>query len=244
MRTSRQRRRQYNTMLAKPIRDIAFIAILFLSFMVCRPSCEPATAKDAHLAASNARILDVETIPFILDAQRILMTVTFKTPDGGPRTALAWFNMGMPAPVLTKALYRELGLDRGPPLTMKLGGFSSEAAAETVIDGDGGLANPDFAQRFAPHPVEAILPAAFFQQAIITLDYEHRTLTLTQPGGRKPAGVAVPFVLNPKTGLIAVDVEVARHRMARRQCAEAFQAHPRFSKPAELLARANKTRRP
>ncbi len=208
MRTSRQRRRRYNTMLAKIIRDIVFIATLFLGFMVCRLSCEPATAKEAHLAASNARILDVETIPFIVDAQRILMNVTFKTWDGGSRTALTWFNMGMTAPVLTKALYRELGLDRGHPLTMKLGGFSSEAAPETVVDGDGGLANPDFAQRFAPHPVEAMLPAAFFQQAVITLDYQHRTLTLAQPGARKPAGVAVPFAINPKTGLIAVDVEV------------------------------------
>ena len=76
---------------------------------------------------------------------------------------------------------------------MKLGGFSSEAAAETVIDGDGGLANPDFARRFAPHPVEAMLPAAFFSKPFITLDYQHRTLTLAQPGARKPTGVAVPL---------------------------------------------------
>jgi len=203
-----RRRRWYSAMLATHIKDFARSVPLALICIACPPAAEPIIAKEASTATQSARVPDAGTISFILDAQRILMNVTFETPEGGTRNVLTWFNMGMPAPVLTKALYHELGIDRGHPLTMKLGEFSFEAAPETVVDGDGGLANPEFAQRFVPHPVEAMLPAAFFQQAIVTLDYQRRTLTLARPETRKPEGIAVPFAINTKTGLIAPDAEV------------------------------------
>lgn len=174
---------------------------------ICASSSGGSFAKPAG-AHRNAKSVGSETIPFVLDAQRILLNVTFETPDVGSRQALVWFNMGMPAPILTKALYRELGIDRGHNLTIRIGALSLEAAPETVVDGDGGFANPDFAQRFAPHPVEAMLPAWLFQQTLVTLDYQHRALTLAKPEGRKPEGVAVPLSINTTTGLIAVDVVV------------------------------------
>ncbi len=167
---------------------------------------------DAGEAASGARRAeqssDVVAIPFILDAQRILMNVSFARPDGAIRHALVWLNMGMPAPVLTKALYRELRIDRGEPLNLRLGEDSIVAAPDTIVDGDGGLANPDFNQRFSPYLVEAMIPAGLLRRYVVTIDYQRRILSLAAPGARKPEGTAVPFAFNEKTGLIAVDAVV------------------------------------
>ncbi|MBI1868241.1 MAG: peptide-binding protein [Methylocystis sp.] len=165
-----------------------------------------ATAPAAALR--NERVIASATVPFILDAQRILVNVAFATPDGGSRTALAWFNMGMAAPTLTKPLYRELQIDRGLPLKMRLGDSAIEApasAVDAIAVGDGIL---DFEYLFSPHLVEAMLPASVLQDYVVTLDYERRTLTLARPGAKKPEGVAVPIALNPKTGLVTVDAMV------------------------------------
>lgn len=57
-----------------------------------------------------------EGVPIIIDSGRILLDVSFITAEGKERKALAWFNMGMAAPVLTHELYAELGLNRVPLL--------------------------------------------------------------------------------------------------------------------------------
>ncbi len=150
----------------------------------------------------------VAAMPFTLDAGRILVEATFQTPDGGIRKALAWFNMGMKAPILAKALYRELGVDRGAPLRLRAGDMTLEASAEAVVDGDGGLGAPDFAQYFGPHPVEAMLPASLFLAGRLTLDYKRGRLSITRANGEPPAGIAVPVAVNPASGLASVEVTV------------------------------------
>ena len=145
---------------------------------------------------------------FALDAGRILVEARFKTPDGGTRNAIAWFNMGMKAPVLTKALYAELGIDRGAPLRLAIGETVLEAAAPGVRD-DGDSADIiAFPQYFGPHKVEAMLPASLFLDHRLTLDYKSRTLAVEPSGEGRPQGVAVPIALNAETGLCSVAARI------------------------------------
>ncbi|RNJ50156.1 peptide-binding protein [Methylocystis hirsuta] len=149
-----------------------------------------------------------ESVQFILDSNRILLDVVFTTPDGHERSALAWFNMGMSTPVLTKLLYRELGVDRGAPLRLAIGERRLEARAEKVIDGDGGVGVPTFAHLFAPRRVEAMLPAQMLTDYVVRIDYGRRRLALNAPGGKRPEGLPVPILLNRDTGIVAVEAEV------------------------------------
>lgn len=148
-------------------------------------------------------------VPFTLDAGRILLDVEFRKPDGGARRALAWFNMGMTAPVLAKPLFRELQINRGEPLRLQIAGAALEAAADEVTDGDGGFAAPSFAHLFAPRPVEAMLPASLLRDYRVGIDYRRRIFELTRGGEGAPEGVAAPFALNEKTGFATVSVSIA-----------------------------------
>ncbi len=186
-------------------------APLALILMFGGSSHDVVIAKDARRSQTQD-LPSAATIPFILDAQRILMKVIFEAPDGSRREALTWFNMGMPAPILTKALYHELGIDQGRPLTLRIGGLSVEATPNSVVDGDGGIANPNFNDRFSPYPIEAMVPASLLRQFVVTLDYQRRALTISLPGDRQPDGVAVPCTIDAQTGLVAVDVMVEGER--------------------------------
>jgi hypothetical protein len=46
------------------------------------------------------------------------------------------------------------------------------------------------------------------QKYQVVIGYAHRTLTLAQPGTRKPEGTPVPARVNEKTGLITVDASI------------------------------------
>lgn len=165
-------------------------------------------AVSVHASPSQeGRTVAPAIIPFVLDTQRVLLEVGFDKPEGGPQRVLAWFNMGMAEPVLSRALYRQLQIDRNHPLRMHIGGNTIEVAPGAVIDGDSGIGVPDFAHLFAPRAVEAMLPASVLQQFVVTLDYAKRSMTLAKLGGRID-GVAVPCTINPKTGFVMVDATI------------------------------------
>jgi hypothetical protein len=157
--------------------------------------------------AQDPRAIAFTTIPFVLDTQRVVLEVSFEKPGGGTRKALAWFNMGMAKPVLAKPLYRELRIDGGEPLRVRIGETAVQVAPGAVVDGSGGIGVPDFAHLFAPCAVEAMLPASVLQ-FVVTLDYAHRSMTLAKAGGQPIDGLAVPCTINPKTGFVTVDATV------------------------------------
>lgn len=174
--------------------------------LVCALSFHlPPGACAERIAPTKAR---ADAVAFTLDAGRILMEVGFRKPDGGLRKALAWFNMGMASPTLAKALYRDLRVG-AEPLRIEFANAAFEISASDVTDGDGGLGAPTFEHLFAPHPVEAMLPASILRDYAVTIDYARRTLALARGGGATPDGVAVPLVVNDKTGLATVDVTIA-----------------------------------
>ena len=149
-----------------------------------------------------------EGVPIIIDSGRILLDVSFITAEGKERKALAWFNMGMAAPVLSHELYAELGLKQGAAFAVKVGEKQLEAPAEKVVDGDGGVGVPTFAHLFAPRRVEAMLPARMFTDYVLRIDYGRRLISINAPGGKRPKGSAVPILINADTGVIAVEAQI------------------------------------
>jgi hypothetical protein len=184
------------------------LALLLGAWSLAWPTQVDGAASKKNAVSAESRNGASSTIPFLLDTQRVLLDVTFEQSDGARRKALAWFNMGMAAPVLSKRLYRELAIDRGQPLRMRIGDTAVGVASNTVVDGDGGIGVPSFAHLFAPHAVEAMLPVGVLQQFVVILDYKRRTLTLARPGAQKIDGVAVPAAINPDTGLITVAASI------------------------------------
>jgi hypothetical protein len=175
---------------------LALLALLTLA---------PAGARERRASPAPA----AGFVPFTLDAGRILLEIELRKPDGGSRRALAWFNMGMSAPILTEPLYRELAIDRGEPLRVRVGDVALEAAAGEVTGGDGGLAAPSFSHMFAPRAVEAMLPASLLRDHRLVIDYQRRLLAIAPSGDDAPKGVAVPIELNEKTGFATVSAIIA-----------------------------------
>ncbi|CCJ05713.1 peptide-binding protein [Methylocystis sp. SC2] len=184
-----------------------------------------------------------EGIPFILDSNRILLDVVFTTPDGHARSALAWFNMGMSTPVLTKPLYRELGVDRGAPLRLAIGEWRLEARADQIVDGDGGVGVPSFTHLFAPRRVEAMLPARMLTNYVLRIDYGRRRMALNAAGGRRPEGLPVPILLNEDSGIVAVEAEVDNDSRALAIDAGSGYSWMRGDVARDLLARHPEWRR-
>jgi len=109
--------------------------------------------------------------------------------------------------LLSPALYKELRLGQGRPLTLLIGGMPLTINSVDAASVDGWF---PFSVGSDPQ-VEALLPAGLMQKYQIAIDYQLRTLTFAQPGALEPAGIPVPFRVNEKTGLIAVEASVADH---------------------------------
>jgi hypothetical protein len=143
------------------------------------------------------------TTPFIFDGNRVFAELAFVHPDGTLRKVLAFVDLGSPSTILSEALFKELHLDQKKPLTFEVGDMPVQVDASTVSS-DAWLPYSIGDNR----KVEALLPAGVLQKYQVVIDYALRTLTLAQPGTLKPIGVPVPFRINEKTGLIAVDASI------------------------------------
>lgn len=152
------------------------------------------------LSAFGARRPTSGTTTFVLDGNRVYAELAFVRPDGTLHRALAFVDLGSPSTSLDEPLYKELGLDRRRPLTYLIGDLEVAVNAGEVTNS-------------AERPrsigsdlmVEAVLPAGVMKRYQVVIDYAHRRLTLAQPGTVRPAGIPVPFRVNDKTGLVAVD---------------------------------------
>lgn len=143
------------------------------------------------------------TAPFVLDGNRIYAEVSFARPDGSLRKARAFVDLGSPSMLLSPALYKELQLDQRKSFTLFIGAMplhvsSQDAASDAWFPFSVG-ADPQ---------VEALLPAGVMQKYQIAIDYRLQTLTLAQPGTLRPEGIPVPFRVNERTGLIAVEASI------------------------------------
>lgn len=145
-------------------------------------------------------------VPIVYGSGRPLVELVFARADGRERRVLAWVNMGAPTAVLSKSLYRELGIGAGRDLAFQIGEIGVTVAAAFVTDGPGELDGRDlFDLLFAPRQVEAVLPARVLRRFAIVLDPAARTLTLAPPGTLKLTGVPVPIQVDPASGIATVE---------------------------------------
>ncbi|OAI45490.1 hypothetical protein AYO42_00190 [Rhizomicrobium sp. SCGC AG-212-E05] len=165
------------------------------------------------------------TLPFILDAGRVLVEITLLKPGGGERNVLAFVNMGSGSFGLSHALFRELNPGNGRPLRLKFGAMQIALDGRTIqplalASGLHLTLNPlgappsaaDMAKEkepnadfFAPRKIEAVIPPGLLQHFQVVFDYGARHMTLAVPGTLAPEGVAVPIRVNPRTGFATVD---------------------------------------
>jgi hypothetical protein len=146
------------------------------------------------------------TVPFVLDGNRVYARVQFITPEGKSRKALVFVDLGSPTMILSKDLYTELGVGSSKTLGLRIGEMSIAVESADVAT-DAWLP----ASIGEDRRVEALLPAGVLQKYQVRLDYAGRTMTLAQPGTLRLQGTAVPFRLDPKTGLSAIEAKIDGH---------------------------------
>jgi hypothetical protein len=143
------------------------------------------------------------TTPFVFDGNRMYAELGFLRPDGSMHRALAFVDMGSPDMVLRESLFKDLKLDEGRPLGFNVGALRIEMPAAAVVS------EPRAPSSIGSDlKVEGILPASVLKNYQVVIDYSRRTLALGRSATFKPQGVAVPFRMNDKTGLISVDMSV------------------------------------
>jgi len=179
---------------------------LALALSACVSDDFPADMRGrTSLEAASAQPV---TVPMQIHNNRLFVEVTVLRPDGTERPALAWINMGMPAPVLRGPIYDELGIKDGKGLIVRLGGQSLTVEPSAIVNGgkDG-----FWTGQFSPLPMELVLPPQLFADRLITFDYAARTLTLAPRGGARPKGVEVAMTVNDKTGFAEIEGTVDGH---------------------------------
>ncbi|HEX2662093.1 MAG TPA: hypothetical protein VHM93_04605 [Candidatus Acidoferrum sp.] len=144
------------------------------------------------------------TAHFILDGNRMYAEVAFLRPDGTLRKALVFVDLGSPSAVLSRELLKELDLGSKKVLALKVGNLMVTTDSGEVTS------DPWLPFLISDHrTVEGLLPAGILKKYQLVIDYAERTLTLAEPGTLGPEGLAVPFEMNEKTGLISVDMTIS-----------------------------------
>jgi hypothetical protein len=72
------------------------------------------------------------TIPFIFDDNRIFAELEFVRPDGKPRRAVAFVDIGTPQLVLEQSLEKELELENAKAAVLHIGGVEIHVPASDV----------------------------------------------------------------------------------------------------------------
>jgi len=143
------------------------------------------------------------TVPFVLDGNRVYAHVEFIGAEGRPRKAVVFVDLGSPSMILSKDLYAELNIGANKTLELRIGEMSIAMQSASVTN-DAWLPFSIGEDR----KVEGLLPAGVLQKYQVRFDYAGQTMTLAQPATLRLQGTAVPFRLNPKTGLSAIEAKI------------------------------------
>ena len=155
---------------------------------------------------AHAQSASSGTVPFVLDGNRVYARVEFILPDGKARNALVFVDLGSPAVALSKKLYADLNLGSKRTLGLRIGEMDL-ILESAYVAGDDTLPFSIGEDR----QVEGVLPAGVLQNYQVRFDYAGQTMTLAQPATLQMRGTMVPFRLNPKTGLIAIEAQINGH---------------------------------
>lgn len=181
-------RQKRSTKTSVTMFGIALLSVVIISFSPVRVQAQSASSG---------------TVPFVLDGNRVYARVAFLTPEGKPRKALVFVDLGSGSMILSKDLYAELGAGSNKALAFRMGKMRIAIESANVAT-DAWLPFSIGKDR----KVEALLPAGVLQKYQVRFDYSARTMTLAQPATLALQGTAVPFLLSPKSGLIAVEATI------------------------------------
>lgn len=173
---------------------VAAIAMLFL----CLPIC-----LEAQTAASSSE-------HFLLDHNHVFVELIFVLPNGTQHKVLAFPDSGDPDLTLTTGLVKELHSakwKKASDMHVLFGGRPLDVSS--VMDVDAYDYFYPGMYMFPGMHVEANLPATVLEKYDVVLDYVTKTLTLAPPGSLKHEGMRVPCRVDPTTGLISVQAEIA-----------------------------------
>jgi hypothetical protein len=214
------------------------------------------TAISLLICAFSARPLPIAgTTPFIFEDNRIFAELNFTRPDGSPRKAYAFVDLGTPALVLNESLAKDLQFDESHPLIFKIGDLKVSVDSRAIQKDRGTFfTGPDGKKTI---PVEAVLPGSIMKNYQVTFDYSARTLTFAPPNSEKPDGIAIPCRVNEKTGLISIDAQIAgRNYQVAIDSGSAYTwlradvtdqwlaAHPEWKRGTGAVGEANMQSRP
>jgi hypothetical protein len=161
----------------------------------------------ACLTFSARPVPTIGTTSFIFEDNRIFAELTFLHPDGSPRKAYAFVDLGTPALTLSESLTKDLQFDESHPLIFQIGEMKITTDSRAIQeDHSSGFTGPDGKKTV---PVEAILPGSIMKNYQVTFDYLAHALTFASPNTVKPEGIAIPCRVNEKTGLISIDAQIA-----------------------------------
>lgn len=157
-----------------------------------------------------------ETLPFRLDHNRVLVEVQFQKRDGTWRRATAWVDSGNPQLALGGPLAKDLGVAWAVDAPKTPGGKVEAAASAGMrfgrlalpLEGVSCAVFPEWAQPFPGVPAEANLPSTVLRHFDACFDYPKRKMTLAGPGTLRFEGVRVPCLVDPKTGIVQVEVRI------------------------------------
>lgn len=143
------------------------------------------------------------TAPFILDGNRVYARVAFVLPDGQLRKTLVFVDLGSPSMVFSQKLHDDLHIGAGKSFTFRV------EKMDVTVESAAVTSEAWLPFSIGDHlKVEGLLAASVLQKYQVRFDYAHHTMTLAQPGTLRSQGTAVPFRINEKTGLIAINAQV------------------------------------
>ena len=235
--------------LLQPIRVSSVVMLLGLAACASSPSMKNVIIDAGSGSAPPPSV----TVPIIIESDQILVELVLARPDGATRKALAVVNMGLGPPYLQNHLYRELTIDKGRPLSFRIGSLPVAVESAAVVSiADAAAPERQFGPWSFSHRVEAGLQAGILQHYELVLDYAARTLTLARPNTQPHDGIAVPIRVNEDTGLVSVDVTVDGRRYAMViDCGSSYswargsvvaawlKAHPDWERAQGAVGRSN-----
>ncbi len=238
-------RKLYRAEVAKRIRRCLLLVLLYTILSLGHLALASETPSTSSPSASSSG-----TVPFVFDDNRIFVELEFVRPDGTLRKALAFVDLGTPAPVLLEPLFKELQIDQKRPLVFRVGGIEIQVESSAVQTDTGSFMTGPKGRRTVA--VEAVLPGSVMKNYQVVFDYAAQSLTIARPETIKPRGIAVPCRVNDKTGLISVEAAIAGHSYAvaidsgsaytwfREDIAQQWvKAHPEWKRGRGAVGEAN-----
>jgi hypothetical protein len=157
-----------------------------------------------------------KTLPVRFDHNRMLVEVEFQRRDGSWRRAVAWVDTGNPQLALGQTLAEELGVEWAADPSAKPDGKVEASAPAGMrfgplalpLEGVSCAVFPGRAEPFPGVPAEANLPSTILRRFDVCFDYPRRRMTLAEAGGLRFEGAKVPCLLDPRSGIVQMEVRV------------------------------------